>query len=125
MRRERLLPATLATCLLVLTLVVALGPDPLPGEAAFIRWIQSWTGWGHDPAEFVRDTTGTTEAVPVLALLSLALVWLSGPRALAATAIGLVTVSGIQPGLKDLIDRARPDAPGPAHAGAFGMRSSF
>jgi membrane-associated phospholipid phosphatase len=110
MRRKRVPPAALAACLLVLTLVVALGPDPLPGEAAFIRWIQGWTGWARDPAEFVRDTTGTTAAVLLLALISPVLVWLCGVRALAATAIGLLTVYGIQPALKDLIDRARPDA---------------
>jgi len=110
LRRNQLLPTALAASLVILTLIVAFGPGPLPVEAAFIRWIQGWTGWARDPAEFVRRTTGTSPAVLVLLIVSPALVWLYGVRALAVTAIGLLTVYGIQPGLKDLIDRARPDS---------------
>ncbi len=75
MRREGLVAGALAVCLCVLTFVVAFEPDPLPGEAAAIRWIQSWTGWARGPAEFVRNTTGTIAAILGLAIISLALAW--------------------------------------------------
>ena len=106
--RDLALTAALTATLLALTLVVALGPDPLPGEVASIRTLQSRSGWARDSADLIRRVTGTGGAIVAIALVSPFLLSRYRWRALTPLAIALVTVLVIQPAFKELIDRARP-----------------
>jgi undecaprenyl-diphosphatase len=103
-------PAALGSLLILLTICVAIGPDPLPGEAPFVRSLQSWTGWARGTADLIRLTTGTTAAVVVLAVASPLMVRHYGWMAVVPLVVGLLAVLLVQSAFKELVDRPRPDA---------------
>lgn len=103
------LPALVASAL-VLALVVGVGPDPLPGEIGYVRWLQGLGGPVPEVAELVRVTTGTEAALIVLALGAPWLVWRYRAAGAIAIALLLGTMLVVQPALKDIVDRPRPTA---------------
>lgn len=87
----------------------AAGRDRLPGDQAVMDAVQGLPGWVEPVAETVRAVTAT-EVVLVAGIAVAVVLWVRGYRAhAAALAVGLVVLPLLQAGIKDLVDRPRPD----------------
>lgn len=83
--------------------------DRLPGDQAVMDAVQGLPGWLEPLAEGVRAVTAT-EVVLVGGVVAAAVLWFTGYRAQAVgLAAGLVVLPLLQAGIKDLVDRPRPD----------------
>lgn len=98
------------TAALLLTVAVALGETPWPGELRTVREIQTWAFPGQALSDAIRALTTTTLVVLLGTLLSVGL-YVSGHRREALVLLALMFVLPfMQAGLKNLIDRPRPTA---------------
>ena len=83
--------------------------DRLPGDQAVMDAVQGLPGWLEPIAEGVRAVTAT-EVVLVVGVAAAAVLWFTGHRGHAAgLAAGLVVLPLLQAGIKDVVDRPRPD----------------
>jgi undecaprenyl-diphosphatase len=109
MTTGRVVAAALAL-LAGLTLAVLVHPGPLPGELAYVDWLQSLGGPVPEAAELVRLVTGTEGSLVVGALPAVWLVRRRGRAGAAAVLVVVVAMLVVQPLFKELVDRPRPDA---------------
>lgn len=110
-RRTVLLVGTAAGAVVVvavLTAAVVVVDGPLPGELAYIRWLQDFGPPVTSFADAVRITTGTEGNIIVGIVPGLWLVHRHGRRGAAAVAICLAAMLIVQPASKEIIDRDRP-----------------
>lgn len=84
--------------------------DPLPGEVAYVGWLQGLDEPAPDVAEFVRVTTGTEAALVVLAVAAPWLLWRYRLAGGLAIALLVATMLVVQPAIKKVVDRPRPTA---------------
>ena len=92
-----------------LTVLVSVYESP-EAEADLIRVVQSWPVPGSTVAHVVRALT-TTEVILVIGAVLVVGLWWSGARFEALTLAVLFTALPVaQAGLKQLVDRPRPDA---------------
>ena len=102
------LVATLAAAV-ALTIVVGLAETPLPGEERIIREVQSWAFPGQTLSDFIRAIT-TTGIVIILGTLLAAGLFIIGERRDALVLLVLLfALAWLQPAIKDIVDRPRPD----------------
>jgi len=95
-------------CSLALS-VLAAANDTLPGDTRIAQWLQKSPLPGQDLSDAVRAMTATEVVLAMGGAISLIL-WLGGYRREAILfASGLVVLSIVQFGVKELIDRPRPD----------------
>jgi membrane-associated phospholipid phosphatase len=97
----------------VLALLVAAHPGPLPGEVGYVRGLQRLGEPVPTAAEAVWAATGTEPALVVVA--GVAAVWLLRRRGArhavgvaGAVAVAATTMLLVQPAVKDVVDRPRP-----------------
>ena len=91
--------------------VLAAQHDTLPGDTRIITWAQGQAFPGAALSNVVRAVT-TTEAVLGTGGAVVVTLWLLGHRRPAVLlAIGLVVLPLLQAGLKELVDRPRPEEP--------------
>jgi undecaprenyl-diphosphatase len=96
-------------CALALSAVAAAHGDPFAGDVRLMRWVQDIGSWFEPVAKAMRWVNGT-EGVLLIAAVCIAGLWLWGKRWEPATlAIALLAVLVLQPILKDIVDRPRPD----------------
>ncbi len=107
---SRTWPALLGVVLVLLTVVVVYHPGPLPGEVAYIRWLQRRDEPLRTLAEFVRATTGTEGNLVIAVPIGIWLIHRHGWLGVRALSIVLFTLLVIQPVFKELVDRPRPTA---------------
>jgi len=89
--------------------VAAAAKDRLPGDLRITNAIQDLPGFFGPLSEGVRAITAT-EVVLVAGVAAAVALWFTGRRAHAAgLAAGLVVLPLLQAGIKDLVDRPRPD----------------
>jgi membrane-associated phospholipid phosphatase len=90
--------------------LLAVAKDTLPGDRAITEWLQEQPLPGQDLSDFVRVLTTTEVVLATGAAVSLIL-WLRGhrPQAILLGA-GLAGMAMAQFGVKELVDRPRPDA---------------
>ncbi len=99
-----LLAGSLALVLLAAT------NDTLPGDKAITEWMQEQPFPGQDLSDLVRAVTSTEVVLATGATVSLIL-WLRGYRWQAILlGAGLAAMAMAQFGVKELVDRPRPDA---------------
>jgi len=95
-------------CSLALS-VLAAANDTLPGDTRIAQWLQKNPLPGQDLSDAVRAMTATEVVLAVGGAVSLIL-WLGGYRRQAMLlAVGLVALSILQFGVKEVVDRPRPD----------------
>ncbi len=83
--------------------------DTLPGDVRLMEWTQARAFPGQRLSDAVRAVTGT-EVVLVTGAGAVVALWLLGHRAAAILlAGGLIALPLLQGGLKELVDRPRPD----------------
>lgn len=86
------------------------GAGPLRGDLAFVEWLQSLPGWLEPVADAIRAVSGTQQVLAAGVVVALWSLWRRGwPVALMVAGL-LATLSVVQPLLKDVVDRPRPDA---------------
>ena len=107
---SRTWPALAGVVLVLLTLVIVSHPGPLPGEIAYIRWLQRRGEPLRTLAEVVRATTGTEGNLVVAVPAGIWLIHRHRSVGVRALSIVLVTLLVIQPVFKELVDRPRPAA---------------
>ncbi len=99
--------------LLGLTLALtalAAAHDTLPGDVGITTWAQDLAFPGETLSDAVRAVTSTEVVLGLGAATALAL-WLRGQRRQAVLlAAGLVLLPLLQAGVKEIVDRPRPDA---------------
>lgn len=113
MTRQGLAPALGATalaCVVALAIVVVGHPEPLPGEVAYVRWLQDLGEPVPTLADVVRATTGTEAALLVALVPAGWLLWRDRRAGLLTVAIAAGTMLVVQPAVKELVDRPRPSA---------------
>ncbi len=89
--------------------VAAAAQDRLPGDLRLMDVVQGLPGWLEPLAEALRAVTAT-EVVLVVGVAAAAVLWFAGYRAhAAALAAGLIVLPLLQSGIKDVVDRPRPD----------------
>lgn len=113
MRRQTLLlVSALWLGLLVSAFVLsflAAANDTLPGDKSIMAWLQRQPLPGQDLSDAVRTITGTEVVLAAGAATSL-LLWLRGHRRRATLlAAGLIALAVLQPVVKELAGRQRPD----------------
>ena len=111
-----MLPRALTlTCALWLALLgtalalsgLAAANDTLPGDTRITQWLQKSPFPGQNLSDAVRATTATEVVLAVGGAVSLIL-WLHGYRRQAMLlAVGLVALSILQFGVKEVVDRPR------------------
>ena len=121
---SRTWPALAGVVLVLLTLVIVSHPGPLPGEIAYIRWLQRRGDPLRSFAEFVRATTGTVGALVVAVPAGIWLICRHRWSGAGALSIVLFTLLVIQPVFKELVDRPRPTAE-QVEVGALHTSKSF
>lgn len=101
--------AAVLTAAIALSVTVVLADTPMPGEARIMHEVQGWSFPGQTLSDIVRALT-TTWLVTVLGCTVAAGLAVRGDRreALVLLAI-LVVLVWLQPTLKNIIDRPRPD----------------
>jgi undecaprenyl-diphosphatase len=88
---------------------LAAANDTLPGDTRITQWLQKSPLPGQDLSDAVRAITATEVVLAMGGAVSLIL-WLRGYRRQAMLlGIGLVALSILQFGVKELVDRPRPD----------------
>lgn len=98
----------LAAAALALSLLAAAN-DTLPGDEALTEWLQEQLLPGQDLSDFVRAVTTTEVVLATGAPVSLIL-WLKGYRQQAILlGAGLAALAIVQFGVKEIVDRPRPD----------------
>jgi len=89
--------------------VLAATNHTLPGDLSIMNWLQKQPLPGQDLSDAVRTISGAEVVVATGAALSLVL-WLRGYRRQAVLlVIGLALLTLLQPAIKELVDRPRPD----------------
>lgn len=104
-------PLVVLAVIVSLSIAAGLHPGPWPGEVGYVAWLQDLPEPVESIAEFVRATTGTEGGLIVLAPLAVVLVARYGGPGWVVVGVALVAMLGVQPGLKDVVDRPRPDEP--------------
>lgn len=94
----------------LLTILVVIHPGPLPGEVAYIDWLQGWGTPVPAAAELVRDLTSTEAALIVSTVPAIVLIRRRRRSGIAVAAIALVAMLIVQPVFKEVVDRPRPTA---------------
>lgn len=94
--------------LAVSTIAVVAVDGPLPGEVAFIRWLQDFGQPVPAFADVLRATTGTEGNLVIGVVPAVWLIRRHGRAGVAAVAICLVAMLVVQPVSKELVDRDRP-----------------
>ena len=110
--RDRFLrwwPAAALVAVAALTLAVMAHPGPLPGDVAVVEALQALPSAASSVAGAVLTVTSTEAALVVLVPLSVVLLLRWGRRGLAAALVLVVAMLVVQPALKDIVDRPRPD----------------
>ena len=110
--RDRFLrwwPAAALVAVAALTLAVMAHPGPLPGDVAVVEALQALPSAVSSVAGAVLTVTSTEAALVVLVPLTVVLLLRSGRRGLASALVLLAAMLVVQPGLKDVVDRPRPD----------------
>jgi membrane-associated phospholipid phosphatase len=89
--------------------LLASANDTLPGDRAMTEWLQERPLPGQDLSDFVRAVTTTEVVLATGAAMSLIL-WLKGYRRQAILlGVGLAGLAVVQFGVKEVVDRPRPD----------------
>lgn len=100
----------LLACSIALS-VLASQHDNLPGDQRIMSWAQDRAFPGQTFSDLVREIT-TTEVVLALGAVIAVLLWVAGYRWEAGLlACGLVLLPLVQGGLKEIVDRPRPEEP--------------
>lgn len=102
-------PLAVLGAVAALSVAAGLHPGPWPGEVGWVRWLQDLREPVGSVADFVRLTTGTEGNLIVLVPLAVVVVARHGRPGAVVVAFALVAMLGVQPGLKDVVDRPRPD----------------
>jgi membrane-associated phospholipid phosphatase len=90
--------------------ILAAANDSLPGDKAVTEWLQDQPLPGKDLSNVVRPIT-TTEVVLAAGLaLSLILWWRGYRRPATLLGVSLALLAVLQFGVKEIVDRPRPDA---------------
>jgi membrane-associated phospholipid phosphatase len=106
----RYVAAGCAAGLAVLVIAVAVDPGPLPGDRRILTELRSAVGDSYDPAlTRFADLTDLFPLAIVGVLVGLGLAWLRRWRDLAYAAAIVVVVWAVNPVLKELVGRPRPD----------------
>lgn len=106
----RYVAAGCAAALAVLGIAVAIDTGPLPGERWILTELRSAVGESYDPA--LTRFANLTDLLPLAivgVLGGLVLAWLRRWRDLASVAAIVVVVWAVNPVLKQLVTRPRPD----------------
>ena len=89
--------------------LLAVWHDTLPGDAWLSEWVQARQFPGQRFADAVRTVTDT-QVVLVTGAGAVVALWLLGQRSAAVLlAAGLIALPLLQGGVKELVDRPRPD----------------
>lgn len=97
-------------CLALVALAVpAHEAGPLRGDLAFVEAVQSLPRWLEPLARGVRAATGTQVVLAFGTMLAPACWWSGKWREALMVTLLLVTLAVVQPGLKEVVDRPRPD----------------
>jgi membrane-associated phospholipid phosphatase len=102
-------PLAAAAAAAALTVAVMAHPGPLLGDEAVVDLLQRLPSFASTIADAVLAVTSTEAALVVLVPLAVVLFLRSGWRGLAAALVLLAAMLVVQPGLKDIVDRPRPD----------------
>jgi membrane-associated phospholipid phosphatase len=93
-----------------LTVAVVEDPGPLPGDRRVLLELHDMVGDSlDDPLVWLADLTDLVPLAVVAALVALGMAWRRQWRALVAGGIVVGVVWALNPVLKDLIERGRPD----------------
>ncbi len=112
---ERLLASTVALWLALLALSIALSTlasihNTLPGDTGTASWLQGLPFPGESLADTVRSITSTQLLLAAGGALAL-LLWFRGYRLEALVfAAALIVLPLLQAGIKEIVDRPRPNA---------------
>lgn len=93
-----------------LAVAAAFADGPLPGDVGVTRAVQELPAWLEAAARGVRALT-TTEAILIAGFVLAAVLYGARLRGVAvALAAGLIVLPLVQGGVKDAVDRPRPDS---------------
>lgn len=106
---KRLAGFAVALAIAVGLTIGAAASDRWPGDLRLAEAIQAWPAWAGPIADALRAATGT-QVVLASGAAACVVLWFAGLRAHAiALAVALIVLPFLQSGLKDVVDRARPD----------------